>query len=153
MPEEPAMTDAPAPLTKRCSKCGREKPLEQFKPHPGCRYGRSGQCRACYAAYRRAWVRRNPERVRECARRYRRKAASLGHRGRQQPFNRQDAARTIANLALRAGILPRKYRCEKCGIEARHARLYKHHADYGRPLDVVWLCGSCHGREHRKVPD
>lgn len=34
--------------------------------------------------------------------------------------------------------------CEKCGAE----KVEKHHQDYARPLDVVWLCRPCHMQAH-----
>lgn len=38
--------------------------------------------------------------------------------------------------------------CADCGKPGRH----RHHEDYSRPEDVVWLCPSCHRRRHpRKI--
>jgi hypothetical protein len=46
--------------------------------------------------------------------------------------------------ALRSGDLVRQP-CKKCGAEKTHA----HHHDYGKPLDVEWLCSRHHREEHR----
>jgi hypothetical protein len=36
-------------------------------------------------------------------------------------------------------------KCEKCGSVRN---LERHHADYGKPLEVQTLCRSCHGQLH-----
>lgn len=46
--------------------------------------------------------------------------------------------------ALYKGILKKIHNCEQCGA----LKTYAHHPDYSKPLDVVWLCGSCHMRWH-----
>ncbi len=46
-------------------------------------------------------------------------------------------------MAKRAGDLVAKP-CEVCGSRPSVA----HHDDYAKPLDVRWLCRSCHGRWH-----
>lgn len=51
----------------------------------------------------------------------------------------QDTLRT----AIRNGSLVRPNRCP-CGSERPQA----HHADYDKPLEVTWLCRSCHLVEH-----
>jgi hypothetical protein len=38
--------------------------------------------------------------------------------------------------------------CEGCGAEKR---LHGHHEDYGKPLEVRWLCGMCHKARHREM--
>jgi hypothetical protein len=77
----------------------------------------------------------------------------------------QERARRGLAAAVEAGIVIRPDRCTGCDdteseIRARpHALglgddeiptsvVSGHHTDYRRPLDVVWLCGSCHGRVH-----
>jgi hypothetical protein len=49
--------------------------------------------------------------------------------------------------AVRRGELHRPGRCEKCGIKCRP---HGHHASYDKPLEVQWLCSTCHTREHRR---
>lgn len=47
--------------------------------------------------------------------------------------------------ALKSGKLSR-LNCEHCGAN-RH--LDAHHEDYSKPLDVKWMCRSCHLKAHR----
>lgn len=53
------------------------------------------------------------------------------------------AAHTIVNNAVRSGKIT-KLPCSVCGKEKAHA----HHTDYYKPLDIVWLCSSCHRKHH-----
>lgn len=56
------------------------------------------------------------------------------------PSERQKrGARLLANLAQEYGFLV-PAPCERCGAKADH----KHHEDYAKPLDIVWLCRRCH---------
>jgi hypothetical protein len=49
--------------------------------------------------------------------------------------------------AIKAGKLVRPDHCEICNAKCKPVA---HHADYTRPLDVVFLCPSCHiGSTHR----
>jgi ribosomal protein S27AE len=51
------------------------------------------------------------------------------------------------NYAVKAGRLQRNPACERCGKPSRDA----HHDDYAKPLDVMWLCRSCHYARHREL--
>jgi hypothetical protein len=55
------------------------------------------------------------------------------------------SARSAVKLAIEQGRLVRDA-CEVCGEEAQ-----AHHDDYGKPLDVRWLCRRHHGEIHRRV--
>ena len=46
--------------------------------------------------------------------------------------------------AIRGGDLE-KSPCAECGA----TNVQAHHADYSKPLDVIWLCPPCHGSLHR----
>jgi ribosomal protein S27AE len=52
-------------------------------------------------------------------------------------------AHNAANNAIRDGKMKREP-CQRCGSKAF---VHKHHDDYAKPLDVVWLCARCHARE------
>ena len=71
--------------------------------------------------------------------------AYMKRRRREDPqFVKKEAARTMANLALRHGWLTRGP-CRDCGTTEK---IQAHHPDYDRPLDVVWLCPTHHLAEH-----
>jgi len=55
-------------------------------------------------------------------------------------------ARDLTNKAIKQGRLVKKP-CEKCRVEKTEA----HHTDYYKPLEVVWLCRTCHKAEHAKA--
>lgn len=50
-------------------------------------------------------------------------------------------------LAKKSGLITKKEQCEKCGAPSKHA----HHEDYSKPLDVIWLCQSCHRKRHSEM--
>jgi len=58
------------------------------------------------------------------------------------------AARNALNNAVKRGDVAKPLVCELC---SKKLRLSGHHDDYSRPLDVVWLCHSCHGEKHRAI--
>jgi hypothetical protein len=68
------------------------------------------------------------------------------------------AARNTVNKAVAAGELTRPDSCERCGRVPERRRwdgstfypLNGHHEDYSKPLDVIWLCASCHQLAHPK---
>ena len=46
--------------------------------------------------------------------------------------------------ALKTGKLT-KTPCSHCG----NKKVEAHHEDYSKPLDVIWLCRSCHRMHHK----
>ncbi len=51
--------------------------------------------------------------------------------------------------AVRHGKLkrPNDSVCQKCGARKAH----KHHDDYAKPLEVMYLCPTCHCKRHKEV--
>lgn len=62
------------------------------------------------------------------------------------PESQKVSARMMVADAVSSGVL-RRMPCEVCGKRGAHA----HHEDYGKPLDVVWLCGSHHAKRHAEI--
>lgn len=61
------------------------------------------------------------------------------------PEQRQRSnARAYANTYQKRGHLTPQP-CRDCGS----LQSQKHHEDYGKPLDVIWLCRPCHLAHHR----
>lgn len=70
-------------------------------------------------------------------------------RYRRDPTNAPKiAARWKVKEAVRAGILT-PGPCQTCGATVTEA----HHPDYSKPLEVQWLCRSCHSKVHLKRPE
>jgi len=106
-----------------------------------------GTCPKCKRRiYMAEWLRRpgNAEKTRQRARRYRCENIEVVRaRDRARGFRDYDHQKTLARKATR--ILVRPEGCEDCGGRSPHA----HHKDYSKPLEVDWLCSSCHGKRHR----
>jgi hypothetical protein len=56
-------------------------------------------------------------------------------------------ARDKARNAIRTGVLVRGL-CVDCGSSSN---IHAHHEDYSKPLEVIWLCRTCHNKRHGKL--
>lgn len=57
-------------------------------------------------------------------------------------------ARKILNYHISKGNMTKPIICSGCKSETK---IYAHHDDYTKPLDIRWLCKVCHGIEHRII--
>ena len=57
--------------------------------------------------------------------------------------------RDITSYAITKGELIRD-NCEDCGSSID---VQAHHSDYSKPLNVTWLCRTCHNKRHGKLKD
>jgi len=142
---------------KKCSKCKLEKEKERF-------YRNLGQCKECKKEYKEKWNQENREHVRKVVHenylRNKDKVIERTKRWRQEnkeKFNKswkkshekdksKRRARKIVNYHLQKGNLAKPLCCETC---LKQGQLEAHHEDYNLPLNVKWLCTSCHGIKHR----
>ncbi len=73
-----------------------------------------------------------------------------GVRGRC-PSKAKQSASGIVRRAIRDGIIKEAGRCTICNLPDMRYGLIAHHQDYNKPLDVDWLCRSCHLKVHSTV--
>lgn len=72
------------------------------------------------------------------------------HHDRERPaVGYREAARRQVQFAVADGILQPPDDCEMCGRGLPDTYIEGHHEEYSRPLDVIWLCATCHGRVHK----
>lgn len=57
-------------------------------------------------------------------------------------------AHNIVDYAISTGKLIRPTKCERCNKDCKPQA---HHYDYSKPLDVIWLCTSCHSEVHKEM--
>lgn len=60
-------------------------------------------------------------------------------------MNPQTAHAIVCAARKRGEIIPEP--CERCNAPDALA----HHEDYSKPLEIMWLCPSCHMQRHREL--
>lgn len=117
-----------------CSKCKvKDVPFIKYSSYGGVSYYR---CRPCNS---------------EHARKYRRTEKGMANirkalRKSINKYPEKQFARKKVSNAINKGLLVRPLTCSQCNV---HGRIEGHHLDYDRPLDVLWLCTSCHAKHHK----
>lgn len=136
--------------TKKCFKCGKEKPLDDFYVHLEMADGHLNKCKECtrsdVSVNYRAKVHHyaNYEKLREL--RTARKQAKLEYQRKRRRANpEKEKAHRAVQYHLSTGDLM-KQPCEVCGSVYSEA----HHDDYSKPLEVRWLCRTHHLEAHGK---
>lgn len=128
--------------TKKCFKCGKIKPLEDFYANAGMLDGHLNKCKDCIKAYSRKYYMDNIVHYQQYDRlRYATEQRKIDMRRNHKniPKERIVAMHKVSN-ALRDGRIKK----EPCSICGSNINIQAHHSDYSKPLDVVWLCFRCH---------
>lgn len=149
-------------MAKKCFKCSKIKPLSEFYKHPAMADGRLGKCIECAkldVANRAAIKALDPDWAAAEAERHRKKQARYRKLGLAAPTTKEARKRweannphkrianSRANDAVRSGKIKIKTECEHSGTSG--VPLEKHHEDYSKPLEVIFLCVPCHGKTRR----
>lgn len=136
---------------KTCFKCSVEKPITDFYVHPQMGDGRLNKCKECtkrdvqknyqdnidyYREYDRQRFRDSPKRQRQLRGLF------------ETRTTRQKKAHNMLSNAIRDGKVAKAEACWCCGSTRN---IEGHHVHYDMPLDVVWLCRSCHCKAHRQT--
>lgn len=158
------------PILKRydamilCIKCDKYQPESEYY-RSTMRANGTGECKSCT----RARVRANREAKIDYYREFDRKRANLPHRVQaRKEYAQTEAgkerksaaikawavrnpasckAHNAVNNAVRDGRLIKPDTCESCNNKCNP---HGHHCDYNKPLDVMWLCVSCHNEWHKE---
>ena len=135
-------------VRKECFKCNISKPLTDFYKHSKMSDGRVGKCKECNKIDVTVNRNKNIEKVRayDRVRGNRQDKTYMDNYKNNNP--KKTKARNMVGNAVRDGKLVKDYFCSKCGRD--DCRIYGHHDDYAKPLDVRWLCQACHKQWHAK---
>jgi len=160
-------------MTKVCRKCGEEKPVSEYYPHPQMTDGHLNYCKTCIRAGVQVHRSKNIDRIRAYDR-----ARGLTEERRKK--NKEYMARLKREDPVRYGEMrrrtttryrenhPEKYSahiltdkaiadgeivqgpCEICGTTNN---IIAHHDDYSFPLRVRWFCEVHHKALHRQLSE
>ena len=109
-----------------CTICGLEKQDSEFHVEPRIPKGIAAACRLC---------------IKE-----KRKGRHASGKSYKRDPNKERARGRVRD-AIRHGKMVKPTVCECCKTETPAHLLDGHHHDYDKPLEVRWLCRSCHGLE------
>ncbi|MCP4061380.1 MAG: hypothetical protein GY738_29740 [Pseudoalteromonas sp.] len=130
-------------MSKQCFKCGEVKSLSEFYKHKQMKDGHVNKCKTCNLNDVSKHRVKNIDKIRAYDReRGSRQSAEDVRRYRQQNPKKYKA-HCMVNNQKRAGNLHEEP-CEDC--ESKN--VVAHHDDYDKPLNVRWLCQSCHKKWH-----
>lgn len=131
---------------KKCFKCGERKPLSDFYKHKAMADGHVNKCKEC----NKRDVRENRARRVDYYREYDKVRGNRHPEGYSAEWRRSNPIKALAQTMIgnrvRDGKMVRPDSCEQCGSSSQV--VHGHHDDYSRPLDVRWLCPSCHRKWH-----
>lgn len=140
---------------KLCRLCGVEKPLTAFYACPSTVDGRRGECSVCHRARVAARRLLKLDEVRAVDRvsgkaRYFAKGGYAGRSADRAALRAKrpdmSTAHDAVKRAISIGVL---VPWPVCAIPSCvETKVDGHHADYSRPLDVVWLCRAHHAQAH-----
>ncbi len=156
--------------SKRCYICLQTKSFSDFLNNRSKKDGKRGECRDCGREIKRGRKRKptTTEQNRRAKKspgavRYRKSEKSrAGERRRKQRRYHSDPeyrAKVREKLQRsktpeknyarrRLGKALKKGKIQKQPCACGNTRVHGHHEDYSKPLDVIWLCASCHQKLH-----
>lgn len=128
-----------------CRKCDIVKPVSAFYLSSIRASKNTGECKDCVCS--RVKAANNKPHRREYLSSDEFKKVNSGKISRyMQRYPGRCKARDITKKAIDRGDLIRPVECSVCSNEGV---IEAHHDDYNHPLDVRWLCKTCHGEWHR----
>lgn len=130
---------------KRCIKCLDLLHLDEFYSHKQMRDGKLNKCKDCCKKESLKNREKNLSSVREYDGKRGARQTAKYQREYRKKYPQKYKAKNLVNNSLRDGKISKAKRCDSCNFELR---LCAHHDDYARPLDIRWLCQSCHKQWH-----
>ena len=129
-------------LLKKCSCCQVFKDRSMFYKDRSRYDGIATKCKPCDNAY---WM-KGYRKTRRFSKNYKKRAVARNRKWRGA--NKQKClAHQAVSRAISKGVLVKPKNCERCGASSK---LHGHHNDYRKQLKVIWLCVTCHEKEHHE---
>ncbi len=138
-------------LTKVCFRCHQDKLISEFYRHSQMKDGHLNKCKECTKNDANKHRSENIEKIREYDRERGKQEHRIANSTRSSAAwrsadKRRASCHNKVRWALQSGTL-QKLPCERC----KNPKSLAHHEDYGKPLDVIWLCQPCHKQRHKEI--
>lgn len=120
--------------SKKCSKCGQIKSIDQFYKDARTSDGLYSCCNDCHQKQISRW-RKTP------------KGKTANYRCVQRHVKKHPQRARCHwrfSKAIKRGKIIRPTICSLCWLQ--NGTVEGHHPDYSKPLKVIWLCRKCHRR-------
>lgn len=159
---------------KKCKVCCKIKELCEFYKSKSNADGHSSLCKDCYKIKYKEYYKKNIEKERLRSKKYtdknrlntsnREKIILINGETYYQHWYKENKnnvnirnkewrdkntlktkAHYIVKKNIRNVLISKPSKCMSCCLEKR---LESHHNNYDKPLDIIWLCRSCHRRYH-----
>lgn len=130
---------------KAYAKLWREQNKEKIKAYAkeyGPKYFQENKERL--KPIRQVWRDNNIEKTRE----YTKKSNDKHNYKTKESDKFKIAIRRKIRTNIDNGNIEKKSHCEKCNHDGSIFRIEKHHEDYSKPLEVIFLCAKCHKIRH-----
>lgn len=138
-------------MIKTCSVCKKNREYKDFYK------GAYNKCKYCIKAYQKNYQsnRRKDDEYRKQQKEYylmwyENNGRTRGDSSEIWHLNNKDKNNIHHKVwyALHTNKIIKPKKCQYC---KREVSLSGHHPDYSKPLEVIWLCGSCHKIIHNGV--
>lgn len=144
---------------KSCIRCKKKKPLSEFYKHEKMADGHLSKCKTCckiQSGKRETELRKNLvwlAKERERCRLKQEKLRKLGRAGKtsntaKTAWRKRNRQKSRAHGVARKAHPKKPKKCQECKKSSK--MLHRHHPDYNKPKEIIWLCPPCHGVKHRK---
>ena len=124
-------------MFKKCPLCKVTKNLEEFRRSKNRADGRDAVCRKCKVEKETIYREKNREKIREAQRNHYNKNSELIKEKRKKYYD---------PVKSKARWLAKKIEAKQCIFCDKKGE--RHHKDYSKPLDIVFLCKSHHKQVH-----
>lgn len=140
---------------KVCTICKEDKSISEYYPIYYKKLNKTylqSRCKSCDKIVKNKWSSENKAEIREQKRDYRERTREERNIQSKNYYRKADPkkikARSILGYHVRYGKIIKPELCEGC---MEKQELHGHHIDYDKPLDVKWLCITCHAKEHVRI--
>lgn len=135
---------------KVCLKCTTRKRLDEFHRNCSTNDGLQSYCKDCQRDINLQYARAHRDVIDAQQKRYRERHPETNTSRVIQYYQDHPerlAAHNAVRRALRDGTLVRPAQCPVPGCRSNR-NIVAHHEDYSKPLEVEWMCQSCHQTLH-----